>query len=109
MKQELYMFGAILMVMTVLSSLGGSIRYEENFYNEVFDLLDDSSVLPVDQKDLADNSDDVPGNDESLMNEELIQQVEEEVIQSVEEVAQEQEPVVVGGIEAYEEGQFALY
>lgn len=111
MKQEMYMFGAILMVMTIISTLGGAIRYEENFYNEVFDLLDESNpVQGDDQKDLADNADNLPqNNDESLMTEETVPP------KSVEEEQVEIEPSVVvkdsveENVEAYEEGQFASF
>lgn len=64
MKQEIYLFGVFLILMVVISSLGGAIRYEENFYNEVFDLDDET---PNTNDDKLPN---VPqGNDGSLMNE----------------------------------------
>ena len=118
MKQEMYMFGAILMVMTIISTLGGAIRYEENFYNEVFDLLDDSStIVGVDQNDLADTANNVPqNNDESLITEEKVypESVEEEQFEMEPAQMAVEENKSVGGdddkyIEAYEEGQFASF
>ena len=123
MKQEMYMFGAILMVMTIISTLGGAIRYEENFYNEVFDLLDETDgVQGDDQKDLADTAENLPqNNDESLMTEETVppMSVEEEQVEMepsvvinepVKEMAEESaEESAEENIEAYEEGQFASF
>lgn len=117
------MFGAILMVMTIISTLGGAIRYEENFYNEVFDLLDETDgVQGDDQKDLADTAENLPqNNDESLMTEETVppMSVEEEQVEMepsvvinepVKEMAEESaEESAEENIEAYEEGQFASF
>tara|TARA_B110000027_G_scaffold80097_1_gene85294 strand:+ start:2476 stop:2805 length:330 start_codon:yes stop_codon:yes gene_type:complete len=66
------MFGLLLLLMTLISSFGGAIRFEENFYNEVFDLVDDEKVEVVegnDEKDLATNSMELEGVDESIPTE----------------------------------------
>lgn len=113
MKQEMYMFGTILMIMTMISAFGGAIRYEENFYNEIFDLLDEEGAVEgSNQSDLADNALAVPqNNDESLISEAPI--VEEEAYSSGEE-APPMEPAVMETVEgyaeeveAYEENQYA--
>ena len=41
----LYLFVILLLVTTVISSFGGALRVEENFYNEVFDLTDENDPL----------------------------------------------------------------
>lgn len=41
----LYLFVILLLITTVISSFGGALRVEENFYNEVFDLTDDNDSL----------------------------------------------------------------
>lgn len=72
MNRNLYMFGLLLLLMTLISSFGGAIRFEENFYNEVFDLVDDEKVEVVegnDEKDLATNSMELEGVDESIPTE----------------------------------------
>lgn len=45
MKDAFWMFAIILMIITLISSIGGGIRYRENFIEEVFD-MNDSSVDP---------------------------------------------------------------
>jgi hypothetical protein len=120
MKQEMYMFGTILMIMTLISALGGAIRYEENFYNEIFDLLDeDGPIEGSNQSDVADNSMYVPqNNDESLIREAPI--VEEEMYSAGEALPpSSMESPSMGfpssmetlegytGVEPYEEEKFA--
>lgn len=119
MKQEMYMFGTILMIMTLISALGGAIRYEENFYNEIFDLLDeDAPVEGSNFSDLADNSMAVPqNNDESVIREAPIVEEEVEEVEdvmtappTVMETPVMETPVMEGyaeEVEAYEENQYA--
>lgn len=40
MKKSFWMFFVLLLIITVISSLGGGIRYRENFLEEVFDIND---------------------------------------------------------------------
>lgn len=40
MKNSFWMFFILLLIITVISSLGGGIRYRENFLEEVFDIND---------------------------------------------------------------------
>lgn len=40
MKNSFWMFFILLLIITVTSSLGGGIRYRENFLEEVFDIND---------------------------------------------------------------------
>ena len=35
---SLYLFALLLLILTVIAALGGSLRIKENFYNEVFDI-----------------------------------------------------------------------
>ena len=38
MKNSFWMFFILLLIITIISSLGGGIRYRENFLEEVFDI-----------------------------------------------------------------------
>jgi hypothetical protein len=111
MKQEMYMFGIILMIMTLISAIGGAIRYEENFYNEIFDLLDeDGQVANSNQSDLANNAMLVPNNnDETLISEAPI--VEEEMYSSGEVLmtSPSMEPAVMETVEGYTEPNVEPY
>lgn len=51
----LYLFVILLLVTTVISSFGGALRVEENFYNEVFDLTDENE--PLVKSELEESSD----------------------------------------------------
>lgn len=44
-KQQFWMFCVLLLVITLLSSFGGGIRYRENFLEEVFDLNDITNYI----------------------------------------------------------------
>jgi len=123
MKQEMYLFATILMIMTLISALGGAIRYEENFYNEIFDLLDeDGPIEGSNQSDIADTSMYVPqNNDESLIREAPI--VEEEMYSAGEAPSSMEPPSMeppsietpssmetlegYADVEAYEQNSFA--
>lgn len=115
MDKNLYMFGLLLLVMTLISSFGGAIRFEENFYNEVFDLVDDEKVEVVegnDEKDLASNSMEIEGADESMPTEAPVPEPESEPVLPValeveEEVAGA--PVKSDEIEAYDAEQYATF
>ena len=39
-QKQFWMFCVLLLIITLLSSFGGGIRYRENFLEEVFDLND---------------------------------------------------------------------
>lgn len=45
MKSFFWMFVVMLTLLTLLSALGGGIRYRENFFEEVLDLQDINSEL----------------------------------------------------------------
>lgn len=119
MKQTIYMFSAILLLMTLISALGGGLRTTENFYNEVFDLEDGSSnepfvdeALPVasDAKDLADNSEPV-SNDDSSFNEAPVEpadEVEEEFYEGFKNEAVKEVKADMN-VEAYESDSFATF
>ena len=116
MDRNLYMFALILLVMTLISSFGGAIRFEENFYNEVFDLLDDKNVEVVegnDENDLASNSMEIQGTDENMSTEALVPESEFEE-ESKPESKPEFEPLAVeeeavSEIEAYDAEQYASF
>lgn len=40
MKREVYAFGGLLILITIIGALSGLFRYRENFLNEVFDIED---------------------------------------------------------------------
>jgi len=115
MDRNLYMFGLLLLVMTLISSFGGAIRFEENFYNEVFDLMDDEKVEVVegnDEKDIASNSMGIEGADENMPTEAQVPEPESEPVLPValeveEEIANESVKSVE--IEAYESDQYATF
>lgn len=44
-QKQFWMFCVLLMIITLLSSVGGGIRFRENFLEEVFDLNDISSEI----------------------------------------------------------------
>ncbi|QOI90248.1 hypothetical protein QKU58_gp083 [Pyramimonas orientalis virus] len=45
LQKQFWMFCVLLMIITLLSSFGGGIRYRENFLEEVYDLNDITSEL----------------------------------------------------------------
>jgi hypothetical protein len=45
LNNQFWMFGVLLMIITVISAFGGGIRYRENFLEEVFDLNDITNEL----------------------------------------------------------------
>lgn len=44
MKNTFWMFAIMLMLITLISSMGGGIRYRENFIDEVLDINNDNTV-----------------------------------------------------------------
>lgn len=44
-SKQFWMFCVMLLVITLISSIGGGIRYRENFLEEVFDLNDITAEL----------------------------------------------------------------
>ena len=52
MKNSFWMFFILLSIITVISSLGGGIRYRENFLEEVFDVNDALDGIVQDLSDL---------------------------------------------------------
>ena len=122
MKQTIYMFSAILLLMTLISALGGGFRTTENFYNEVFDLEDGSSKnepyedapSPTDVSDAADNAAEttVLDNDESLLNEapvEKTDEVEEEFYEGFSTDTKVKESKNEMNVEPYESDSFATF
>lgn len=110
MDRNLYMFGLLLLVMTLISSFGGAIRFEENFYNEVFDLLDDEKVEVVegnDEKDLATNSMEIEGTEENVPTEAPVPEPESEPVLPLDLGVQEEAPTET--IEAYDSEQYATF
>ena len=51
MKNSFWMFFILLSIITVISSLGGGIRYRENFLEEVFDVNDALDSIVQDLSD----------------------------------------------------------
>ena len=43
---SLYLFALLLLILTVIAALGGSLRIKENFYNEVFDIEEKNEKEP---------------------------------------------------------------
>ncbi len=120
----LYLFVILLLITTVISSFGGALRVEENFYNEVFDLTDDnepltksaveesSDVKPEDQpevksKEQTEETEEPSGNDEDAItqapfeSEDITEDKKEEVIE---------EELIETEVEAYEmDDQYASF
>lgn len=44
-QKQFWMFCVLLLIITLLSSFGGGIRYRENFLEEVFDLNDVTDLI----------------------------------------------------------------
>jgi hypothetical protein len=75
MKKTFWMFSILLMIITITSSVGGSIRYRENFLEEVFDVKDidsyqyDNNLLDTFRKPKKN----IVVEEESIIQEESIQ------------------------------------
>ena len=73
-QKQFWMFCVLLMIITLLSSFGGGIRYRENFLEEVYDLNDITN-------DLTHSNDFYPVNIDSKIYEESVsEKIEEEII-----------------------------
>lgn len=108
MNTNLYMFGVLLLLMTLISSFGGAIRTEENFYNEVFDLLDNDKVELVegtDEKDLATDSMELEGVDENMPTEAPVPEPKSEPEYKLEVAEEFDEP----NINPYDSPQYARF
>ena len=75
-QKQFWMFCVLLMIITLLSSFGGGIRYRENFLEEVYDLNDITSELK--------NADFYPVNiDSKIYEESMPEKIEEEIVSKV--------------------------
>lgn len=94
MPQFLHMLGIILCLVTIIGALGGSLRYQENFYEEVFDLVDSEEGFEEKEKEKEkeekQNSEEIVGLDEAMITQ---AEVEEPSPESVKEAAPEPSPV----------------
>lgn len=76
----LHLLGIILCLVTLIGALGGSLRFQENFYQEVFDLVDsdegfeEQSPESKKKKDAVPEAPDVPGLDESSISQAAVEQ-----------------------------------
>lgn len=113
------MLGIILCLVTLIGALGGSLRFQENFYEEVFDLVDSDEGFEEElakgkqeNPDAATNTTtDIPGMDESSITQAAVE--DEQPAQktppvkapTVEEEAAEVEPAGVepAEVEAYDQ------
>jgi hypothetical protein len=76
-QKQFWMFCVFLMIITLLSSFGGGIRYRENFLEEVYDLNDITS-------DLTHTNDFYPVNiDTKIYEESASEKIEEEIVTPV--------------------------
>ena len=94
--QFLHLLGIILCLVTLIGALGGSLRFQENFYEEVFDLVDsdegfEEEIAEAKTEDTAE----IQGVDESLIHQAEVEQpaeiAEPVVAPEVEEEASEVE------------------
>jgi hypothetical protein len=94
--QFLHLLGIILCLVTLIGALGGSLRFQENFYEEVFDLVDsdegfEEEIAEAKTEDTAE----IQGVDESLITQAEVEQpaeiAEPVVAPEVEEEASEVE------------------
>jgi hypothetical protein len=77
LQKQFWMFCVFLMIITLLSSFGGGIRYRENFLEEVYDLNDITN-------DLRSTDDFYPVNINSQVYEESAgEKIEEEIVSIV--------------------------
>ena len=74
--------------MTLIGALGGSLRFQENFYEEVFDLVDEGSDVKASKTESSDEME-VTGNDESALTQAEISPDSEPAPTPVQEVQEE--------------------
>tara|TARA_Y100000389_G_C17427376_1_gene500378 strand:+ start:42 stop:362 length:321 start_codon:yes stop_codon:yes gene_type:complete len=106
------MFCVLLLIITLLSSFGGGIRYRENFLEEVFDLNDVTDFI-------TDTKNYFPINFSTSVTEETNnvvseKKIEEEAVPQIPIKLEEPSPVVPGSstfdiIEAYTGEAFAAF
>tara|TARA_B100000405_G_scaffold87553_1_gene60645 strand:- start:4059 stop:4418 length:360 start_codon:yes stop_codon:yes gene_type:complete len=116
----LYLFVILLLVTTVISSFGGALRVEENFYNEVFDLTDED---PSEAKPLKSETEEPEattvaskttpeepdGNDVDAITQAPVEP-EEPTVEEKDIVEEEMVEEMVEEVEAYEmEEQYATF
>ena len=75
----LHLLGIILCLVTLIGALGGSLRFQENFYQEVFDLVDSDEGFEEQspeskKKDAVPETPDVLGLDESSISQAAVEQ-----------------------------------
>lgn len=99
--QWLHMLGVILCLVTLIGALGGSLRFQENFYEEVFDLVDEGSDVKTSKTESSDEME-VTGNDESALTQAEISPDSEPVPPSPVQEVQEEMPEEV---EAYDQDE----
>lgn len=110
-QKQFWMFCVLLLIITLLSSFGGGIRYRENFLEEVFDLndvtdfiTDTKNYFPIDfPTSVTEESSVVPEK-----------KIEEETVPTVPIKLEEPSPVLPGVntfdiIEAYTGEAFAAF
>ena len=101
--QFLHLLGIILCLVTLIGALGGSLRFQENFYEEVFDLVDSDEGF---EEEIAEGETEktaeIQGVDESLITQAEVEQPTEKVeqVEAAPEVEVEEENLEV---EAYDQ------
>lgn len=114
----LYLFVILLLLTTVISSFGGALRVEENFYNEVFDLTDEKDAEPLvkpaeeEPKPKEEPTVDEPeGNDEDAITQAPIEAAEETPTTApVNETEIVEEEMVEQDVNAYQiDDQYAAF
>lgn len=75
--QFLHMLGIILCLVTLIGAMGGSLRYQENFYEEVFDLVDSEEGFEEDKE-----NNEITGVDESMITQAEVEEPSPETIES---------------------------
>lgn len=73
----LYMFCAMLFILTVTNSVGGAIRYQENFLDEVFDIIDNISY---ENEQIKGFSEDTMNDYKQLDLEPIVEEEENEIL-----------------------------
>lgn len=106
MPQFLHMLGIILCLVTLIGALGGSLRYQENFYEEVFDLVDSEEGFEEKEKEEKQNSEEIVGLDEAMITQAEVEQPSPE---SVKEAAPEPSPVEEENVEVEAYDQDEVY
>ena len=106
-QNQFWMFCVLLLIITLLSSFGGGIRYRENFLEEVFDLNDVTDFI-------TDTRNYFPINFPTSVTEETITKPEKKIEEEIQIQFEEPAPVLPGVnqfdiIEAYTGEAFAAF